>query len=132
MCTSILDGLEGNAAHITQRINLAVVARSPIQRIAEFGRVRGWTRLRLLSSASNTYQRDYLAEDADGNQWPMANVFMKRDDGVYHFWGSELLFEKFPGADPRHLDPLWPLWNVLDMTPGGLGSTWRPSLKYAS
>ena len=62
----------------------------------------------------------------------MANVFIKSDDGVFHFWGSELLFETFHGGDPRHIDPIWPLWNVLDMTPEGRGSTWRPSLKYAS
>src|SRR5450631_2602672 len=29
MCSSFLDGLNGNARHIQQRINLAVVARSP-------------------------------------------------------------------------------------------------------
>src|ERR1700730_16894648 len=33
MCSSILDGLNGNARHVEQRINLAVVARSPLQRI---------------------------------------------------------------------------------------------------
>ena len=32
MCTSLLDALNGNAPHITQRVNLAVVARSPIGR----------------------------------------------------------------------------------------------------
>ena len=32
LCTSILDGLNGNAKHIEQRMNLAVVARSPIGR----------------------------------------------------------------------------------------------------
>src|SRR5438132_876941 len=54
-CTSILDGLDRVAPHAGQRINLAVVAKSPIPRIREFARQRGWTNLRLLSSASNNY-----------------------------------------------------------------------------
>ena len=33
LCTSMLDSLAGSAPHITQRINLAVVAKSPIDRI---------------------------------------------------------------------------------------------------
>ena len=36
---------------------------------------RGWRRLRLLSSAGNTYNRDYFAETAEGAQRPMLNVF---------------------------------------------------------
>jgi|SRR3990172_2369984 len=130
LCTSMLDGLNGSASHITQRVNLAVAARSPIQRIKEFTATRGWTNLRLLSSANNTYQLDYFAEDADGNQWPMANVFVKRDGAIHHFWGSELLFHKYEGGDMRHIDLLWPLWNVFDLTPEGRGETWYPSLSY--
>ena len=34
-CTSMLDGLEGQAPHVTQRANLVVVAKSPIERIKE-------------------------------------------------------------------------------------------------
>lgn len=130
LCTSLLDGLDGNAQHITQLVNLAVVARAPIRRIKDIGTSRGWTRLRLLSSANNTYQSDYLAEDRDGNQWPMANVFVKRNGTVRHFWGSELLFDTYDGGDMRHVDLLWPLWNVLDLTPEGRGGTWYPSLSY--
>ena len=130
LCTSMLDGLNGSATHITQRVNLALAARSAIQRIKEFAATRGWTNLRLLSSANNTYQLDYFAEDADGNQWPMANVFVKRDGAIHHFWGSELLFHKYEGGDMRHIDLLWPLWNVFDLTPEGRGETWYPSLSY--
>lgn len=99
MCPSMLDGLEGNARHISQRVNLAVVARSPIERIREFGAVRGWDRLRLLSSASNSYQANYHAEAPDGNQWPRANVFVRRDGAIHHFWGSELMFREFEGGN---------------------------------
>jgi len=40
-CTSILDGLDGSARHITNKVSLAVVAKSPIERIAAFARQRG-------------------------------------------------------------------------------------------
>src|SRR5687768_1519323 len=49
-CTSFLDSLDRAARDATQRVNLAVVAKSPIHRIRAFARTRGWRRLRLLSS----------------------------------------------------------------------------------
>jgi predicted dithiol-disulfide oxidoreductase (DUF899 family) len=58
MCTSILDG---EAPHVMQRVNLAVIAKSPIERILQFTRGRGWRNLPLLSSANNTYNHDYHA-----------------------------------------------------------------------
>jgi len=130
MCTAILDSLDGAAAHVAQRANLAVVAKSPIARILEFARGRGWSHLRLLSSEKNSYNRDYLAESQDGAQMPMLNVFV-RDKAINHFWGSELLYAKpVKGQNARHVDLIWPLWNVLDLTPEGRGSSWYPKLKY--
>ncbi|HKA38562.1 MAG TPA: DUF899 family protein [Burkholderiales bacterium] len=131
MCTSMLDGLNGSAPHLAQRTNLVVVAKSPIHRIRAFARGRGWRNLRLLSSADNSYNRDYHGEDEKGAQWPMLNVFVKRDGVVRHFWASELLFAPAdPGQNPRHVDLAWPLWNVLDFTPEGRGKDWYPKLSY--
>ena len=131
MCTSFLDGLDGNAQHVAQRTNLVVIARSPIERILAYARGRGWRNLRLLSSAGNTYNRDYHGEDERGAQWPMLNVFRKNGGTVRHFWGSELLDAKpAKGQNPRHNDLMWPLWNVLDLTPEGRGSDWYPKLAY--
>lgn len=130
-CTSILDSLDGSAPHISQRVALAVVAKSPPARIADFAHERGWRHLRLLSSARNTYNLDYFGEDADGNQWPMLNVFRKNGDEIRHFWGSELLLGPCDeGQDNRHVDFLWPLWGVLDVTPAGRGTDWNPALSY--
>ena len=56
MCTSMLDGLNGNAQHIAQRTNLVVIAKSPLARILEHARSRGWSNLGLLSSEKNTYK----------------------------------------------------------------------------
>lgn len=128
MCSSIIDGLNGNAHHISERVNLVVVARSPIDRIMAFAKERGWNNLRLLSCANNSYGLDYFGEDAKGNQMPMANVFVKKDGSIRHFWGTEMLYAKLEGQ-PRHVDLLWPLWNVLDTTPEGRGDDWHPPLR---
>ncbi|MGH8630287.1 MAG: DUF899 family protein [Burkholderiales bacterium] len=129
-CTSILDSLDGAAQHLAQVANLVVIAKSPIGRILEHAKSRGWSRLRLLSSEKSSYNRDYGGERADGAQMPMWNVFVK-DGGVRHFWGSELLYAKSePGQDPRHADLIWPLWNVLDATPQGRGTDFYPKLDY--
>ena len=131
MCTSFLDAIEGNAQHIEQTVALAVAAKSPIARIRAFARGRGWKRLRLLSSAKSTYHQDYFGESGDGDQMPMANVFVKRGKKVLHFWASELLdAHGVDGVDSRHIDMAWPLWNVLDWTPEGRGKSWYPSLRY--
>lgn len=127
MCSSFIDALDGNASQLAQRINLAVVARSPIERVADYGARRGWRHLRLLSAAGNDYPRDYLMETAGGDQMPMANVFVRRDGEVRHFWGAEMLYAGLEG-DPRHMDTMWPLWNVLDTTPEGRGEAWYPPL----
>ena len=130
MCTSMLDGLNGNAQHIAQRTNLVVIAKSPIGRILEHARGRGWSNLRLLSSEKNSYNRDYGGETADGAQMPMLNVFRKSGT-VRHFYGTELLHAKLQkGQDPRHIDMIWPLWNLLDFTPEGRGKDWYPKLEY--
>ena len=131
MCTSFLDSLNGTAPHAGQRLNLAVVAKSPIGRIREFARGRGWHNLRLLSSARNTYNRDYHGETADGGQLPVFNVFVRRDGKIYHLYSTELVFAPpEPGQNERHIDMMWPLWNLLDLTPEGRGADWYPRLSY--
>ncbi|HJX85547.1 MAG TPA: DUF899 family protein, partial [Candidatus Angelobacter sp.] len=91
-CTSILDGLNGTAPHARNRINFVVVAKSPLARIRELARGRGWNNLRLLSSANNNYNRDYHGENEKGGQLPSLNVFARRDGKIHHFYHTELLF----------------------------------------
>jgi len=130
-CSSMLDGLDGQAPHITQRVALAVVARSPIARLRAAGAERGWRNLRLISSANNSYHGDYHSETADGAQRPIMNVFSRRGGELRHVWASELAFAPMdPGQDPRHIDQIWPLWNALDYTPEGRGD-FHPKLEYA-
>lgn len=131
MCTSILDALDGEAPHIAERINFAVVAKSPIERICDLAQERGWRNLRLLSSAGNSYNRDYHGETASGAQMPCLNVFEKRGGQVHHFTASELLYAK-PDRNMghRHVDMVWPLWNIFDFTRDGRGASWYPKLSY--
>jgi predicted dithiol-disulfide oxidoreductase (DUF899 family) len=122
-CTSILDSLDGAASHLAQQINLAVIAKTGPERIRAFAEDRGWRHLRLLSSQSNTYNRDYSAESPDGEQIPILNVFVRDGDEIRHSWATELMFApRDEGLEARHVDSIWPIWNVLDMTPGGRGS----------
>ena len=131
-CTSIIDALDGEAPHIMQRVSFAVAAKVPIQQFREHARSRGWRNIRLLSSAKTTYNHDYHAEAPDGRQDPMATVFVRRDGKIHHFWSSELYYAPTdPGQDPRHVDFMWPLWSVLDVTPEGRGSDWGPQLAYS-
>jgi predicted dithiol-disulfide oxidoreductase (DUF899 family) len=131
MCTSMLDGLDAEEPHIAQRVNLAVAAKSPIRRIREHARARGWTRLRLVSTAGTTYNRDYHGEVENESQIPALNVFVRRGDKIHHFYNAELLYGAPPeGQDPRHVDPIWPLWNLFDFTPDGRGKDWYPKLAY--
>src|SRR5215204_1137330 len=58
-CVALLDQLDGLVEHARQLINFAVVAKSPLPRVLTFANERGWSRLRLLSSAGTTYNRDY-------------------------------------------------------------------------
>jgi predicted dithiol-disulfide oxidoreductase (DUF899 family) len=130
-CTAMLDQLDGAAEHVSQQINLAVVAKSPLPRILTFAEERGWRRLRLLSSAGNDFKRDYHGETVEGDQMPMLNVFHSDGDTIRHFWSTELLYAPTdPGQDPRHVGTLEPLWNLFDLTPEGRPPDWEEQLSY--
>jgi predicted dithiol-disulfide oxidoreductase (DUF899 family) len=131
MCTSFLDGLNGNAMHVARRLNLAVMAKSPAARLEAHARSRGWSHLRMLSWGGTTFGRDYHCEVEGGAQNTILHVFAKRPDGVHHFWSTELnLLPAEPGQNHRHIDLMWPLWNVLDTTPEGRGEDWYPEISY--
>ena len=132
-CTSILDGLDGQAPHIAQLVAIAAVARSPIGRFRAVAEERGWRHLRLLSSAGNSYQPDYHGENANGSQLPILNVFKRGADGnIHHAYATELLFAPDePGQNARHVDSIWPLWGALDFSPDGRGADTHPKLSYA-
>jgi predicted dithiol-disulfide oxidoreductase (DUF899 family) len=131
MCTSLMSSWEGNARDVEQRVALAMVARSPIERLVAFKRERGWQSLKLYSDPSGDYTRDYVsAEDADTAE---INVFTRRDGTIRHFWSGEMGMETAdPGQDPRGAPDPWSLWTIFDMTPEGRGTDWYPKLDYPS
>jgi predicted dithiol-disulfide oxidoreductase (DUF899 family) len=131
-CTALLDQLDGAVEHASQLINLAVVAKSPLSRILAFAEERGWRRLRFLSSAANTFNRDYLAETAEGYQRPILNVLHRDGGTIRHFWGSELFYAPTdPGQDPRHVGTIEPVWNLFDLTREGRPTDWDEQLRYS-
>ena len=130
-CTALLDQLDGAAEHASQHVNLAVIAKAQLARVLAFARERGWSRLRLLSSASNSYNADYFAETPDGVQRPMLTVFHRDGEVIRHFWSSELLYAPSdPGQEPRHVGTLEPLWNLFDLTPEGRPVDWVEQFSY--
>jgi predicted dithiol-disulfide oxidoreductase (DUF899 family) len=127
----MIDQLEGAAEHLDQHISLAVVAKTSPQRLLTFVQERGWQRLRFLSSAATTYNRDYHAETDEGAQRPLLTVFHRDGDAIRHFWSSELFYAPAdPGQEPRHVGTLEPLWNMFDLTPEGRPRDWQEQLSY--
>lgn len=131
MCTSLLSAWEGEVRDMEQRIALAVVARSPIERLVAFKHERGWRHLKLYSDLNGHFSRDYHAIGDDGSDIPALSVFTRRDGVIRHFWSGEMGLETAdPGQDPRGAPDPMPIWSVLDMTPEGRGTDWYPQLDY--
>jgi predicted dithiol-disulfide oxidoreductase (DUF899 family) len=132
MCTNLLGPLDANAPDIEQNAALAVIALSPVARQLQFARERGWRHLKLYSSAGNRFADDYRGLMPDGvTDTASLNVFVKRGGRVFHFWGGETGFDTAdPGQDPRGAPDIAPLWNLLDLTPGGRRPDWYPGLDY--
>lgn len=130
-CTSIIDGLDGALWHLLDRVNVAVVAKAPIEQFAAWGSERGWRFAPLYSSARSSFNRDYNAESDEGGQLPVAHVFTRAGGAIHHRWSSELVAApRDDGQHPRHVDYMWPIWKVLDLTPEGRGVDWHPRWQY--
>ena len=131
MCTSLLSAWDGEARDVEQPIALAVVARSPIDRLVAFKKERSWRNLKLYSDISGDYSRDYHAMTKEDGDDAALNVFTRRDGTIRHFWSGEMGFETAdPGQDPRGAPDLMPIWTILDSTPEGRGTDWYPKLEY--
>jgi hypothetical protein len=74
----------------------AVTARSPIERMVEYKKHRGFANLPFVSDVSGDYTRAYVnPSDADV---PGFSVFTRRNGTVYHFYSGEMSGAM---ADPR-------------------------------
>jgi predicted dithiol-disulfide oxidoreductase (DUF899 family) len=129
MCTSFLSSWNGTAVNLRERVAIAVTARSPIDRLIEYKKHRGFANLPFVSDMAAEYTRTYVSpEDADV---PGFSVFSRRDGVIRHFYTGEMSSAMAdPGQDPRGAPDLDPLWLMLDLTPGGRGTDWYPKLDY--
>ena len=129
-CTSIIDAMDGAFQHLLDRVDVAIVAKAPIEQFAAWGKERGWRFAPLYSSSKTTFNRDYNAE-SDAGQLPVAHVFSRSNGKIHHRWSSELFAApRDPDQHPRHVDYMWPIWKVLDVIPEGRGTDWNPRYSY--
>ena len=129
MCTAMLTSWEGTARNLRERVALAVTARSPVHRLLDYKKERGWQNLQMYSDGKGNYTRTYVsAEDGDV---PGLNIFTRHNGKIHHFWAGEMSGDMAdPGQDPRGAPDVDPLWTILDLTPEGRGSDWYPKLEY--
>lgn len=130
MCTAMLGALDIPARDITQRVALAIIGRSPVERQLAFARERGWRNLKFYATVGDDFARDYRGLAPDGGEWPALDVWVKDGKLVRHFWAGELGGTEDPGQDARGAPDPTPLWNILDLTPAGRGTDWYPKLEY--
>ena len=121
MCSMWIDGFNSIAPHVSQRSNFVIASRAPFDNLKAWGDKRGWDRLRLLSSSSD-FARDVAAEDENGDPDSTVVVFTKDGDHVRHAYTAHAMLED----RERGIDLLTPVWNLLDLTPGGRGDKWYP------
>jgi predicted dithiol-disulfide oxidoreductase (DUF899 family) len=132
MCVNFLGPWDANAPDLAQKLSLVVIARSPLERLLDWKRERGWRNLRLVSDVTGDYSRDYFAVAPDGSDIGGPNVFTRQGGKVRHFWSDELTdVTADPGQDPRGTMEA-PLWQILDHTPQGRAPDWYPRLAYGA
>jgi predicted dithiol-disulfide oxidoreductase (DUF899 family) len=130
MCTLWIDGLNGVAHHLAQNVDLAIVAAADPPALRKHGRTRGWDRLRLLSSGTNTFKYDLGSEDRVGDQDSTVSVFTQDSDGTLrHFYSAHPSMAN--DIRERGIDLLTPVYNILDLTPQGRGD-WYAELGYGT
>ncbi|MDX1482165.1 MAG: DUF899 family protein [Woeseiaceae bacterium] len=129
-CASIVDSINANARAVAETSGIAVVAAATADQIRDWSRRRHWT-MDIVSGAGSSYILDYAGfETDDPGLVSCMNAFRRTADGIFHFWASELLSRPMDNGHPRHVDSIWPMWNLLDMTPQGRGDAIIPKQDY--
>src|SRR6185295_1144766 len=60
MCTSFLSSWNGTAVNLRERVAMVVTARSPIERLIEYKKQRGFANLPFVSDMPGEYTRTYV------------------------------------------------------------------------
>ena len=130
MCTSFVGSLDIPAVDIEQRLAIAIIGRSPVERQLAFARERGWRNLKFYQSLGDEFARDYNWV-VDGEEGAGVLVWTREGDAVRLFWAAEGGMETAdPGFDPSLPTDPTPLWTILDWTPEGRAADWYPKLEY--
>lgn len=127
MCSMWVDGFNAVTRHLEQHTAFAVVAKAEPDRLLAWGRRRGWAATRLLSSHGTSFNADLKAETPAGDQRPVISVLVRDGDDIRHFYSQAA---SFPDGSERGIDPLSPVWNLLDLLPQGRGD-WYAGNDYA-
>lgn len=128
MCTMWIDGYNGVARHLAQNLDFAVAAAAEVKTLRDWARARGWQNLRLLSCGDGRFKYDFASEDAGGEQDSTISVFTRDPDGTLrHFYTAHPAMSD--DQNQRGIDLLTPVYNMLDLTPGGRGD-WYAGLAY--
>jgi predicted dithiol-disulfide oxidoreductase (DUF899 family) len=130
-CTSIVDALDASYIPTSDQAAMAVVGAASATQLSELAASRNW-RVPVYSDAGSGYLLEYFPyrETEDASLVSMMNVFTRDQEGIFHFWGSELVAHPKENGHPNHVDIVWPFWNLLDMTPKGRGDVCIPRQNY--
>ena len=130
-CTSIVDALDASYIPTSDQAAMAVVGAASSTQMKNLAGSRNW-RIPVFSDADSGYLLDYFPyqETEDASLVSMMNVFTCNEEGIFHFWGSELVAYPKENGHPNHVDIIWPFWHLLDMTPAGRGDTSIPRQNY--
>lgn len=122
MCTLWADGYHGVVPALRRRANFAVAVAGDLGTMRPYARRRGWTHLRIVSTAGTSLKRDLGMESPDGAQEPGVSIFLRDGvGGIRHFYtGGAILAE----GQYRGMDLLCPVWHFFDLTPEGRGDFW--------
>jgi predicted dithiol-disulfide oxidoreductase (DUF899 family) len=125
MCSMWIDGFNGVARHVEQRVNFAVATLAPVEKLRAWATRRGWDHIRLLSDGDSAFARDTGAADSAGEPIETVLVFTK-DGTVRHRYTAHA----YSHGEMRGIDLLCPVWQLFDLLPSGRDD-WNASNDYA-
>lgn len=105
----------GNLSHLRARdASMAWVSLAPLESIQRYRKRMGWD-IRWVSSAGNTFNRDFGLSTDEGEQHGLS-VFIRDDENqIYRTYFTS----------QRGLEMLGSVWSLLDLTPLGRQETWE-------
>ena len=104
----------GNLAHLRARdASMAWVSVAPLENIERYRKRMGW-KIRWVSSAGNTFNRDFGLSADDGERHGLS-VFIRDGEEIFRTYFTS----------QRGLEMLGSVWSFLDLTPLGRQETWE-------